>query len=449
MTKRSTEEDYDDHPFEPTSVRAVEIIRPSGLDLKIYKQKLKIGFYGTSDISELMVLVNKNFVDIGSFLGFANDQHHPHTIYVISHDYEKSKRACYALGCDILVEVTKSDEKLTPKLNVFLRGGGQYLKAKASYQFYELLHLLSSTFGHFSHFGDPMLYHRSYDREGERERCFDNTLTKVKDACPAPIFTNAIIILGGAGPHASMKMMEKVLREQPKTAVIHNSYSPTPGKQDSLDYHDQLPEGNFVQYYSHAIKRMEVLMERGTLVAPCNTAHAVFDEWAQSDKIAFIDYRKEVIDHCLESGINRLVILGTSTTTHKNRIYQTFAARNSKPIQFMVSDQEGSKMIDKAIYLIKQGFQVEAKGIIFHEITRARKLYGDDIAIGLFCTELPTVFSSQELKDHKLLCASEISAKSSLLRRSIPKTCKPSPDAGEPVVTMPEQRAASSTKPQM
>lgn len=423
---------------EPTSPAGIEtspgksaetpsIFRPSGFKLSTYKPKLKVGFYGTFDASDSMVQVNKGFVGTGSLLGFANDQHHPHSIYIISNEPKNSLRACYALGCDILVEVTKSDNKLDPNLSVTFRGGFKFCKGKAS-ELYYTLHQLSSVFGRESFLEDPMQFYSSEDRDGERLRCFNDALGKVKRHCKKPIFTEAIIILGGAGPHASMKMMEKILREQPRAAVIHNSYNPTPGKQDSLDYYDQLPEGNFVQYYSHAIKRMELLMERGTLVAPCNTAHAVFDKWARSDKITFIDYRKEVIDHCLELGINRLVILGTSTTTHKNRIYQTFAERNSKPIQFMVSDQKGSEIIDKAIYLIKQGFQEEAKGMIVHEIVKLRELHGGNIVIGLFCTELPTVFSSQELKARKLLCASEISVKPSLLRQGGHAPSKPKTD---------------------
>lgn len=373
-----------------------------------YKSKLQIGFYCHNTSSKLMQLINKRFVSLGSNeLKFLHDQDHPNSYYIVSND--NPHEMCLGLGCDIIVraEMLQKDKmvKLTASDRSKKNREVKTIDIEDPTQLDNFLlnmHTICINDSRSRFLRDPMKNkHNAF-----RQNIFSRNFFQLQPFKAA--FNADVIIVGGAGPEASLKMFEK-LNLEPAGTVVHISYSQTPGKLHSLT-NEKLSEGHFNHYYQNLVSIIETIFSKGRIVVPCNTAHASLDNWFTAQNISIVDYRKVLTDH-LDNYDSAIGILGTSATTHLHKIYQQYSDKAHKQTRFITTRTPSA--IDRAIFLIKTGAQSnrsEAKDIIMKAISEIRGVEGEHLPVALCCTELPTVFTKDEISNQGLICPSSLVA---------------------------------------
>ena len=212
-----------------------------------------------------------------------------------------------------------------------------------------------------------------------------------------------ILILGGAGPAASadftIKFVKHLKKKQISENFIHLSLNQCPGKSKHIS-------GNappFQQYYIDTVDFANRLKVR-QIVTPCNTNHIVLDEWSKLFNGKILDYRNALLSELQKDGAKEILILGTRSTTFDHKLYHKIIEEAGIKVETV--DEKGRDGIAKAISQIKAGKFLESKKSINKIIEDHRSGYGKNITAVLACTELPLVYSKQELTDGDFICVS-------------------------------------------
>lgn len=405
-------------------------VRKSRFSIEEYISKKMIGVFTAMNNRDEILRFNSQMLIQGSEKGYINDQDHPNTVYSLcGNDLETSKELCLSLGCDILVELSKDALGVTYK--IWDREKDElclYLETKNLQDAcFKTLEFSEVTTGPRS-LADPMI---SEDKDGtfiENLKLLKLYQEKIKLK-----IDNAKFIMGGAGPEASLSMFAKILQSEViRGPVIHFSYSQTPGKLDSLhsEKSEALPEGHFAQYYRFAIEGIKDIFNNTTIITPCNTAHASLEKWfaPSNSSLAIKDFRHSLVSHLQQNSVDLVGILGTSATTHDYQIYQKYAGTCDSDMKFATS--QSPDLINRTIFMIKHGQSQHslAKEIILAEIKKIRVELGRNIPFALCCTELPVVFTEEEIVSNRLICPSSLVVKDLEASHHIMKP-QPSPTA--------------------
>ncbi|HHU21317.1 MAG TPA: aspartate/glutamate racemase family protein [Acholeplasma sp.] len=184
-------------------------------------------------------------------------------------------------------------------------------------------------------------------------------------------------IIGGMGPLATAELFRRIVlktdaatdQEHIKTVVLNNI--DIPDRTEAI-----VAEGkNPVPYLNQAITDLKKLGVEYAIM-PCNTAH-YFVSKLDFQGLKFINMVDETLKYLKEKYYyKKIIVLSTSGTKDAN-VYQ------SKDLDISYADSFTQKALDRLIYQIKEGYDLEAMAI------RLKKMLTDkDIVYVLACTEL-------------------------------------------------------------
>ena len=372
------------------------------------------------DDAKILTKLNEKIVKIGSdSFGFRYDSDHPNAIYIVHEDLVTAQNIAYCYGADIAVRIEPGEvfaalitedsqnskwERCPEDLNDVAK---DVLQKAVNWQ------------------GDkgpgsakPRLENTNPPSPKNNSKLtlsqeITNSLTankefrtqKITDIFGSDMVDSGIelLILGGAGPYASAdftaKFVKKLKEQKRSENFIHLSLNQCPGKSRHIS-------GNappFQQYYIDTVDFANRVKVR-QIVTPGNTNHIVLDEWSKLFNGKILDYRNALLSELQKDGAKEILILGTRSTTFDHKLYHKIIEEAGIKVETV--DEKGRDGIAKAISQIKAGKFLESKKSINKIIEDHRSGYGKNITAVLACTELPLVYSKQELTDGDFICVS-------------------------------------------
>ena len=208
-------------------------------------------------------------------------------------------------------------------------------------------------------------------------------------------------ILTGMGPEAGIHLQELILRncgrvktdqEVPEMLVYHATQVPDRTALIEIGEEEQL-----YQALSHAVK---VLQKAGASVIgiPCNTCHFLVSRLAESfADMTFVHMIQETIDYInsIYSSHSKVGLMATNGTLLKGEY--TIRAQK-RGIEIIHPNEEEQKLLMNIIYSVKQQQMPTADIFRFVNDVIARWVGRGVQSIILGCTELPLVFTSDQVQ---------------------------------------------------
>lgn len=207
--------------------------------------------------------------------------------------------------------------------------------------------------------------------------------------------TEPIVIVGGMGPQASIRLQKLLIR---KSEPYHN------GNNDEYPaiVHFSVPVPDFLgntrhkkaavvmlQSYSKAIKTLRP----SQVLLACNTAHLVAHEVDYLRSAAFVSMIDIVAERLEKDGVKQIGLLASPTTIHSKLYERALGKRN---IATLLPSPEGQKQIELIIRSVLAGKKDPSARTQLLNLTSLLNEAGAE-AILLGCTELPLIFPKRDI----------------------------------------------------
>lgn len=202
---------------------------------------------------------------------------------------------------------------------------------------------------------------------------------------------NAIAILGGMGPSASVYLYELLIKK-----AAHDF-----GAKNNDDYPeillDSIPVPDFISDTTNSNKALKMLQQRiehfntvevGNIGIACNTVHILYDKLQSVSKAPIVSMIEEVANRVHTTEIKNVGILG-SFTTITSELYQT--ALREYEITSLVPTEEEMRTLEKITRNVIAEVRKDKDTKKLLEIADSLRERGAE-GIILGCTELPLVF---------------------------------------------------------
>lgn len=233
---------------------------------------------------------------------------------------------------------------------------------------------------------------------------------------------NAVGIIGGIGPMATVYFMQMVIemtaaqRDQDHIDMIVLNHATIPDRTDYiLGKSDENPLAIMVQD-AQKLERAGA----GLVVIPCNTAHYFFEEIQKNITIPMLNIVEETVDYALRAvpGLTRLGLLATNGTV-QSEVYQRACRRRG--VLCVTPDADGQRSVMRIIYdQVKAGRKVDIAA--FYYLVETLKEQGCQ-AIILGCTELSVVRRDFHVFQPEIIDSLEVLARQTI--RACGKPLKP------------------------
>lgn len=213
---------------------------------------------------------------------------------------------------------------------------------------------------------------------------------------------NAVGVLGGVGPLATVYFMDMIIemtdahRDQDHIDMLVSNHATIPDRTAFImGASEESPLDDMIED-----ARMLEAAGCKFLVIPCNTAHYFFEDIRNSVEIPVLNIIGETIRYAVSQGakretprdVKRLGILATRGTISSGTY--SFYGR-PEGVECIAPDEEHQQRVDSMIYdRVKAGLPVEQDDIM-EVIEHMRDLGCDAIVMG--CTELSVVYKDLNL----------------------------------------------------
>lgn len=197
-----------------------------------------------------------------------------------------------------------------------------------------------------------------------------------------------IIILGGMGPQASLRLHELLLQ---KSRKFHNG---SPGAYPAI-LHASMQVPDFIATPKNVAKALAVIQQScaalplesaGAIGMACNTAHMLLPE-LPLQRENFVSMIEAVVDDIEKLKAKRVGLLASPHTV-KTKLYEhTLQQRN---IGVIVPTEHELQMLDSIIHEVIAGTNTASTKTRLSRIARQLEIRGADVIL-LGCTELPLV----------------------------------------------------------
>jgi len=219
-------------------------------------------------------------------------------------------------------------------------------------------------------------------------------------------------IIGGAGPEASNKFCELLIRKTPSRKdqdnipFIHFCNPQIPDRTDFI-------LGKGINPLSEIVDNAKALEMAGAdfLVVPCNTAHYFLSELQENVNLPIVDMTKVLVKEVLSEypPIKKIGILAT-TGSIKAGIYQRYF--NSVGVQCILpSEEDQENLVMRSIYGsggIKAGKKALPRKLLGIAVQKLIEAGVEAVVLG--CTEIPLVLRQKDFAV-KLYDPMELTAK--------------------------------------
>lgn len=204
-------------------------------------------------------------------------------------------------------------------------------------------------------------------------------------------------ILGGMGPESTLMYYKRIVAEFQK--FDDNNYFPeltieTVNMYKMLDYCNRGDYNNLADYLLKGIKNLERAGANFAVLAS-NTPHVVFDELEKKSSIPMLSIVTPTYEAVKGNGARRILWLGTAFTMEQPYFRKQFEEND---ICVVTPEKRERQLIDQIISkelefgIINQQSKEKIREIV------ERLICEQDIEAVIFgCTELPLLFSSNEL----------------------------------------------------
>ena len=196
-----------------------------------------------------------------------------------------------------------------------------------------------------------------------------------------------IVILGGMGPQASLRLHELLLRES-------RQYHSGDGEQYPHIVHFSLPVTDFLSDESQRAETVQILdrlsplitsLQPARILLACNTAHLLRGEVALLQSPAFSSMLSLVSDHVACKGYQRVGILASPTTLRLG-LYHTLLKKHG--IECLSPAPAKQRRLESVIRKIIAGRSGPCEKAALWQVADSLRQQGVE-AILLGCTELP------------------------------------------------------------
>jgi aspartate/glutamate racemase len=374
------------------------------------RAKGTIGIVGNDPVR--VARLNTCIVQVGSEMGFHMDQHFPDTLAVGLHCPDGDTGVILGadvaddFGCDLLAVADVAHggvvDALQSRTNLpVICVNHDALNELAYLAVHKALHCDNSRRPSLLWQDNQELLDSNIAADVQLRS--DRMRRRVEQTGPIPIrnvlFTG---IIGGSGPMASASFAEKL---SSTTSFIHYSLNCAPSR-------PYFEAGHGPSYLNHYRLAVNFLSDIGafSLAIPCNTAHKRLDEYCGNHQSKVVDIRKSVLDLSLTS--DELILLGSNRTTGVDLsegevgIYEQLRQKYSDRRPFCVPSTELQNRTMEVIVDVKAGRLDVAKEKILSIVEAMREQYGNHPVI-FGCTELPLVFTAEELAERSFIDPAE------------------------------------------
>lgn len=214
---------------------------------------------------------------------------------------------------------------------------------------------------------------------------------------------NAVGVLGGVGPLATVYFMDMVInmtdaeRDQEHINMLVSNHSTIPDRTEFIT------GVSSVSPLEDMVEDAKMLEEAGCgfIVIPCNTAHYFFEDIEKSVNIPVLNIIKETIAYAVERGdsddlprkVKKLGILATEGTVSSGT-YSFYG--NPMGVECEVPDREYQKKVNHIIYdRVKAGLPVGIQDMA--EVVEHMREKGCDAVI-MGCTELSVIYKDLDME---------------------------------------------------
>lgn len=201
----------------------------------------------------------------------------------------------------------------------------------------------------------------------------------------------SIGIIGGMGPQASAKLLEVLI------AMCAKDF----GAKNDEDFPEiilnSVPVPNFVSNEDNLEEVLNILKERvrnlekfrpSCLAIACNTAHILLEELQANTDIPFVSIIDEVTKRVVDSGINKVGLLGTPITIRSGLYQKKLSEKQIKVIKPTGKELSAIEKVIRNVLAGKLNNSDEGRLIAIADSLRRKGAEG----IILGCTELPLIF---------------------------------------------------------
>ncbi len=201
----------------------------------------------------------------------------------------------------------------------------------------------------------------------------------------------AIVILGGMGPQASIRLVEILIDKSIRDFGAKNPDEFPEIILDSIPIPDFISEPDNMRMAFRMLKERIRLIDNPKISAfaiACNTAHQMFDDLQSQTKTEIVSIIGEVTDQVNRKKISKIGLLASPSTIKSGLFNGSFRQLNIEVIQPTEMQQ---KSLGKIIRKVIRGEILQSDRISLLLIADSLKRQGAQ-GIILGCTELPLIF---------------------------------------------------------
>lgn len=213
-------------------------------------------------------------------------------------------------------------------------------------------------------------------------------------------------VLGGLGPLATVKFLEKVIdlteakNDQENVDMVILNHSSVP---DRTDYLLNNNKPNPLPYLINDAKLLESIGCE-YLVMPCNTAHSFYDEINNSINSKLINMVSETIKECNIRNIKKVGLMATRGTI-ATKIFDKY----NDSIELIIPDENTQKLVDILIFdKVKKNINVSLDE--YEKVLNYFYSLGCESVI-LGCTELSVINEDLKYSDKKIIDTIDVLAR--------------------------------------
>lgn len=204
-------------------------------------------------------------------------------------------------------------------------------------------------------------------------------------------------ILGGMGPESTLMYYKQIASEFQKHDENHFFPELTIETVNMYKMLGYCKSGDYANLTGYLLKGIKNLERAGAdfAVLASNTPHVVFDELEKNAGIPMLSIVTPVYEAVKKMGLRKISWLGTAFTMEQPYFRKKFEENG---IEVVVPEEKERELIDRIISEeLEFGIVHQQSKDKINEII-GRMIYGQNIEAVVFgCTELPLMFSSDEL----------------------------------------------------
>lgn len=206
---------------------------------------------------------------------------------------------------------------------------------------------------------------------------------------------NAVGVLGGMGPQASIRFYNDVIEISIKSYNVKTNGEFPHILLDNIPVPDLVKDRKSQEMtVSLVSKEATKLKKAGAkfIVMPCNTMHLYAKEIKSHAKIKFVSMIDSVVEKVQKDKVTTVGILGTQTTISSG-LYANVLEK--KGIKVIIADEKDNKVIANIIHKVIAGKETSQDRAKFQAIAKKLQKKGAEAVI-LGCTELPLLLSNKK-----------------------------------------------------